>query len=325
MQRVLAITSTILLGLTLVGALPPSPAVAAAMGPGEGLVVFTRDDKFAGKAVRFNMNVNGRSGYQLLAGSTVEIALPAGTHTFSSYSPSLDGQDSITIDVKEGWTYHVEGYVRMGWPTGRPKFRFVGETGPSADNVRATSQSAGNPLAGAGLGSAAPATAAATTAGRSAEDAGRIGLRNFAGDWNLEMWSLTADGRKLEGRGVAEGSAESDRAVRLYFTEFSAPAFPAATGGGQVRIAYEQGKGFMLESHFKHSDEVLKFAGRYQADTGRYVFHLFGTQGEIATGIPHSSTRVEVRSVDLSSWTAETYTTVDGQSVLVQSYRFSRR
>jgi hypothetical protein len=305
----------------LVTAIPGSPAGAAAMGPGEGLVVFTRDDKFAGKAVRFNMNVNGQTGYQLLAGSTVEIALPAGTHTFSSYSPSLDGQDSITIDVKEGWTYHVEGYVRMGWPTGRPKFRFVSETGPSASNARASSQTAAAPLAGAGLGAATTPP----TAGRSAEDAGRIGLRNFAGNWNLEMWSLTADGRKLEGRGVAEGSVESNSAVRIYFTDFNAPAFPAATGGGQVRISFEQGKGFTLESHFTHSNEVLKFAGRYQPDTGRYVFHLFGTQGEIATGIPHRSTRVEVRSVDLGSWTAETYTTVDGQSVLVQVYRFSRR
>jgi hypothetical protein len=139
------------------------------------------------------------------------------------------------------------------------------------------------------------------------------------------MWSLAADGSKLEGRGVAEGSAENDSAIRIYIADFEAPAFPAARGGGQVRIAYEIGKGFTLESNFKHADEILRFSGRYEADTGRYVFYLLGGQGETATGIARISTRVEIRSIDIGTWVADTYASVDRQSVHVQSYRFSRR
>ncbi len=295
-------------------------AMAQEAGPGEGLVIFSRDDKFAGKAIRFNITVDGAQGLQLLAGTTIRKPLPAGTHTFSVYTPSLDGQDSITIDVQEGWTYHVEGYVRMGWPVGRAKFRLVSESGPAPGSVTANREA--EALAGPALGGVV--TPSAATPARSAEESGRLGLRNFVGDWDLEMWSLARDGSRLEGQGIAQGMFETD-ATRITITEFSAPAFPAATGGGQVRIAWEDGKGFVLESWFKHSSEVLKFGGRYEADTGRYVFFNFGSAGETATGMPRQSTRVEIRAVDISTWIAETYSSVDGQSVLVQSYRFTRR
>ena len=297
-----------------------APACAQEAGPGEGLVIFSREDKFKGKAIRFNMNVNGQQ-LQLLSGNTIRIALPVGTHTISVWSPSLDGQDSITIDVQEGWTYHVEGYIRWGYPAGRAKFGAVSETPPAPGSVASAARTE-QPLAGAALGAAAVQPGAAPT--RSAEEAGRIGLRNFVGDWDLNMWSLSADGEKLAGSGIAQGVAEGD-STRITFTEFSAPAFPAATGGAQVKIGYEEGKGFTLESWFAHSNEVLKFSGRYEADTGRYVFYLFGSSGELATGVPRSSVRVEIRSEDIATWVADTYSAVEGQSLLVQSYRFTRR
>ena len=310
--------------LTLLVAIVPtliSPvAVAQEAGPGEGLVILTREDKMAGKAIRFNMDVNGQQ-MQLLAGNTIRLPLPVGTHTISVWSPSLDGQDSVTINVQEGWTYHIEGHIRWGYPAGRAKFKSVSETGPEP-GWEPSARNSEPALAGAALGAATPSSLARPT--RSAEESGKIGLRNFVGDWDLEMWSLAADGSKLEGRGMVQGVAEGD-SMRITFTEFSAPAFPAATGGGQVRLAYEEGKGFTLESWFKHSNEVLKFSGRYEADAGRYVFFMFGSSGETATGVPRASTRVEIRSVDIASWVADTYSAVEGQTLLVQSYKFTRR
>ncbi len=59
---------------------------------------------------------------------------------------------------------------------------------------------------------------------------------------------------------------------------------------------------------------------------GRYIFYLFdGSGGETATGMPRSSVRVEIRSLDFDTWVAETYSSVDGQSIQVQYYRFTRR
>ena len=296
-------------------------AVAQEAGPGEGLVIFKRADKFAGKAIRFNININGAPGVQLLAGSAIRKALPAGTYEFSVYTPSLDGQDSITINVQEGWTYEVEGTVLMGWPAGRAKLRLVSESGPAPGTVSSAPRDE-TALAGPALGAATVQPASAPS--RTAEESGRIGLRNFVGDWNLNMWALSSDGNRLEGSGVAQGVAEGD-STRITFTEFSAPAFPAASGGGQVKIGYEEGKGFTLECWLAHSNEVLRFSGRYETDTGRYVFFLYGSSGELATGVSRSSVRVEIRSEDIATWVADTYSTVDGQSLLVQSYRFTRR
>ncbi len=117
-----------------------------------------------------------------------------------------------------------------------------------------------------------------------------------------------------------------DNATRIIITEFEAAAFPEATGGGRLLISYVPERGFTLESEFKYSGELLEFSGQYDEVTGRYVFYLSdGTGGETATGMPRTSVRVEVRSLGLDTWVAETYSAVSGQSIKVQSYRFTRR
>ncbi len=308
---------------------PGSIASAAEPGPDHGLVIFHRANVMGGKAIRFNIEQNGVPIGQLLAGTTIELPLAPGSYVFSVRAPSLDGQDFITINVQAGRTYSVEGEILWGWPTGRPKFGSVSESG-AAVPARASTPSPTSPtgvLANVALGSAVSDSAAVNSqSGPTAFDRGRIGLRNFIGDWNLDMWSLTLEGNKLEGSGVAEGNAEGENATRIIITEFEAAAFPAATGGGQILFSYEPERGFLLVSHFRYSDEVLRFTGQYQADTGRYVYHLFGgSGGQIATGITLSSVRVEVRSLDTASWVAETFASVDGQTTQVQSYRFTRR
>lgn len=322
--------TTLPLLLTAVAALPlwPTPestALAAEAGPDQGLVVFHRAGDFGGRAIRFNLEQNGVPVGQLLAGTTIQLPLAPGTYVFSVRAPSLDGLDSITINVEAGRTYTVEGEILWGWPTGRPKFGPVSESGAPvapASPPAATPTTPTNALAGAALGSTDPGPSAGVTA----VDRGRIGFRNFIGDWDLEMWSLDTDGNKQEGRGLATGTAEGENATRIIITEFQADAFPAATGGGQILFSYEPEKGFFLVSNFKHSGEVLRFTGQYQSDTGLYVFYLFGAPaGQIATGIVRSSVRVEVRSLDTASWVADTFSSVSGQTINVQSYRFTRR
>ena len=101
---------------------------------------------------------------------------------------------------------------------------------------------------------------------------------------------------------------------------------PMGADGGQVFIYHVPDQGFMLESEFKYSGELVKFSGQYDDVTGRYTFYLSDdTGGETATGMPRSSVRVEIRSLDLDTWVAETYSSVSGQSIKVQSYRFTRR
>ena len=329
--------SILLLGLIValgIGIAPDSIASAAEAGPGEGLVVFNRKSAMKGKAIRFNIEQDGRPIGQLLSGTRIEVPLAPGSYNFTVQAPSLDGQDFLTINVEAGWTYNVEGKILWGWPTGRPKFQLASQTpGPAAASApSAASQPAPSPaaapkaMAGPALGSTAPQPAANVQAGPTADDRGRISLRNFKGDWNLDMWSLATDFSKLEGRGVATGTAMGDSATQIIITEFASAAFPAATGGGRLLISHVPERGFALESEFRYSGELLRFAGQYDEVTGRYIFYLSdGTGGETATGMPRSSVRVEIRSLDFDTWVAETYSAVSGQSIQVQSYRFTRR
>jgi hypothetical protein len=298
-------------------------ALAVEAEPGQGLVIFHRRDTIKGKAVRFNMAQDGVPIGQLLAGSTIERPLAPGNYVFSASAPSLDGQDHISITVEAGRTYNVEGEILWGWPVGRPKFRMVSETAsaPIPGTSTVPSPAPTGALAGAALGSAV----APGPSRPGAVEMGRVGLRNFVGDWQLEMWSLAEDGSKLQGSGSATGSAEGDDGTRIMITEFESAAFPTASGGGQILLSYEAGKGFLLVSNFRHSDEVLRFSGQYQADTGKYVFYMFGGTGStFVTGVPRASARVEIRSLNASAWVAETYSSVDGRMTQVQSYRFTR-
>ncbi len=319
-KRFVLLSAPVVIGLVL-WSMQGSIAYAAQASPDQGLVIFHRADVMKGKAIRFNLEQDGRPIGQLLAGTTLEVPLAPGTYSFTVRAPSLDGMDYLTLNVEAGKTYRVEGEVLWGWPAGRPKFGNVSESGVAT-------QPASMPPANAQPTSAPAAISAATVSQTAvnAEDAGRLGLRNFIGDWNLRMWSLAADGSELEGRGIAQGTLEGDNATRIVITEFVAPEFPEATGGGRVLSAYEPGKGFFLETDFSHSDEMLRLTGRYRPESNKYVFYLIGgSDGKTATGINRTSVRLEIRSLDTRSWVAETFASVDGQSIQVQSSRFTRR
>ena len=113
-----------------------TPAFTASLPtakPNQGLVVFYRMSAFAGKAVRFNVNhAEGTLG-QLLSGTYLYKHLDPGVHNFFVQGVSLDGQDSITVNVEAGKTYYIKGEVLMGWPAGRPKFRQMSESEALAD------------------------------------------------------------------------------------------------------------------------------------------------------------------------------------------------
>lgn len=82
--------------------------LAAQAGPDEGLVVFHRANEMAGKAIRFNLEQEGRPAGQLLAGTTLEIPLAPGTYTFTVRAPSIDGMDYLTLNIEAGKGFSLE-------------------------------------------------------------------------------------------------------------------------------------------------------------------------------------------------------------------------
>ena len=297
-------------------------------------MVFNRKSSMKGKAIRFNIEQDGRPIGQLLSGTTIEVPLAPGSYNFTVQAPSLDGQDFLTINVEAGWTYNVEGKILWGWPAGRPKFQLASSSpGPAAASAQSGASQAGagtaaapTAMAGPALGSMAPQPVASAQAGQTTEDRGRIGIRNFRETGISTCGHLPQTAASLKAVEPRPERAMGDSATQIIITEFAAAAFPEATGGGRLLVSHVPERGFTLESEFKYSGELLRFSGQYDEVTGRYTFYLnVGSGGETATGIRRSSLRVEIRSLDIDTWVAEAYASVDRQSIQVQSYRFTRR
>ena len=102
---------------------PVFSADLSVVKPDKGLIIFYRVKKMKGSAIRVEINdsAKGSSG-SLSNGTKIQKDLEPGDHTFTVRSPSIDGQDSITISVEVGKTYFVRGEILWGWPAGRPKF-----------------------------------------------------------------------------------------------------------------------------------------------------------------------------------------------------------
>jgi hypothetical protein len=91
-KRFVLLSAPFIIGL-LLWSMQGSIAYAAQASPDQGLVIFHRADVMKGKAIRFNLEQDGRPIGQLLVGTTLEVPLAPGTYSFTVRAPSLDGMD----------------------------------------------------------------------------------------------------------------------------------------------------------------------------------------------------------------------------------------
>ena len=97
--------------------------------PDKGLVIFYRLNRARGSAMRFQV-MDGSAAVvgNLSNGSVFHEFVEPGQQVFEVRAPSVDGRDSITLDVVAGQTYYVQGEILWGWPAGRPKFSLMSES-----------------------------------------------------------------------------------------------------------------------------------------------------------------------------------------------------
>ncbi len=122
----------ILLAIFVITSCASSTPVATtdlpAAEPDKGLVIFYRMSSMSGKTMRFDISYEGGSIGQLLSGTVLHKQLEPGKHSFSTQGVSVDGADSITVNIEAGETYYFKGRILPGWPAGRPKFSQVTES-----------------------------------------------------------------------------------------------------------------------------------------------------------------------------------------------------
>jgi hypothetical protein len=94
-----------------------APAAAPAADGGTGTVIFFREKKFAGSAIRYKVRENGVELCKLKSGSFCSVTVPVGRHEYVVHS---EAKDVLTLEVEPGETYYVIGGISMGFMAGRP-------------------------------------------------------------------------------------------------------------------------------------------------------------------------------------------------------------
>ena len=91
-----------------------SPEVAKVVGTpadGKAKIIFFREKKFAGAAIKCNVIKDGQNLAILKSGMYFVLEVEPGTHKFDAQKKV---KDSITLDVEEGEVVFVEGGIAVG-------------------------------------------------------------------------------------------------------------------------------------------------------------------------------------------------------------------
>ena len=108
----------------------PVPAAALANGIGEppagkGQIVFFREKKFTGAAIRFKVREGNTELGKLSNGVYFVVPVEPGTHTYTVHS---EAKDVLTLEVEPGETYYLKGSISMGFLAGHPNLSPSDET-----------------------------------------------------------------------------------------------------------------------------------------------------------------------------------------------------
>jgi|GEM_PF-1988074 len=180
-------------------------------------------------------------------------------------------------------------------------------------------------LAGKGQGDTQEAAAGNPKPGETVGDAGRRHFENFQGDWNLSIWALDAEGKKVTASGKAKGSMSGKDSVRIDYSDLQTPGYDQTVTGSSV-LGYASGKGFTLENKFSTYPDPRTYVGEYLQAKNAYNFYPSQTaDGKTVTGVIRSNVRIEFRVSGNNLMVAETYSTLDGRETKIQEYRFTKQ
>jgi hypothetical protein len=97
-----------------------APVAVGMIGPppaGKGQIVFFREKKFAGSAVRYKVREGDNELGKLSSGVYFVHTAEPGAHEYTVHS---EAKDVLNLEVEEGETYYVIGSITMGILAGRP-------------------------------------------------------------------------------------------------------------------------------------------------------------------------------------------------------------
>lgn len=96
---------------------PAAPGVIGAPPDGKGQIVFFREKKFTGSAIRYKVREGTNELGKLSSGTYFVVPVEPGTHEYVVHS---EAKDVLTLEVEAGETHYVQGTVTMGFLAGHP-------------------------------------------------------------------------------------------------------------------------------------------------------------------------------------------------------------
>ena len=160
--------------------------------------------------------------------------------------------------------------------------------------------------------------------GETADAAGKRHLADFAGEWNLDIWSLDADGKRITAKGKATAVLPGKDTLRIEYKDIQSANLDSAISGTSS-IGYSANSGFTLENRFSVFPEARRWVGEYLPAKNAYnLYPAQDVEGNTITGVIRSNVRIELRVSGTNLVVAETWSMVDGKEIQIQSYRFTR-
>jgi len=154
--------------------------------------------------------------------------------------------------------------------------------------------------------------------GETADDAGKRHLGDFAGEWNLDIWALNADGSKITASGQAAAALTGKDILRIDHKNIKAQGFEQVFSGSSV-VTYSPNSGFTIENQFSAIQGTRRFVGEYLPADNAYNFYPSqNIDGETVTGVIRSNVRIQLRASNPNLVVAETFAMVDGKEVNIQ-------
>jgi len=93
-----------------------APAANAASAD-TGTVIFFREKKMVGAAIRYKVREDAKELCKLKNGTYCTVTVGAGSHVYTVHT---EAKDALTLNVEPGKTYYVQGAISMGAFAGHP-------------------------------------------------------------------------------------------------------------------------------------------------------------------------------------------------------------
>ncbi|MEM8883364.1 MAG: glycine zipper family protein [Planctomycetota bacterium] len=155
--------------------------------------------------------------------------------------------------------------------------------------------------------------------GETNDQAGLRHLQDGVGSWDMTIWALDEQGKRINGTGRAEAVLISKNQLRVTWSDIREKSGGPSISGTSI-FTFSDSKGFRIDSNWSDIGKE-KMIGEYIAPKQTYNYYLVG--GDLPKGV--SNVRVEIAQPNAGLINIKTFAAVDGKEYQIQGYRLTRR